>query len=261
MRERAQIPEESMSERQSLWVEDMCRRLAPVERETLATLGEEKGGFFARVVEDWFKIDAALLEAYPGERAYSLVLHTFRGLLKEVSWFHLFFVAGNYPLLLSRLRFVWESVFRVYLAEHYPLGPHQSWAAPGSSPDEKLAWLEEHERDLNWDRCMEPVLRAVFPRADREKEVRDSYKALFQELHKYVHPSAYLAGKMIGESVLHLIDNFDERWAREAVEVAREVFDLVWLAVLQHHPEAFERVDKLSGDYPILKTVFEDERE
>ncbi len=83
----------------------------------------------------------------------------------------------------------------------------------------------------------------------------------FQELHKYVHPSANLAGKMIGESGLHVIDNFDEEWALETVRVATTVFDLVWLAVLTHHPLAFERVERLGGDYPILKSVFEDENE
>jgi len=254
-----------MSERQSLWVEDMCRRLAPIERETLEKLGEKEGGFFVWVAEDWIKINTALVVAYPGERECNLVRLTFGGLLKEVSWFQSFFVTGNYPLLLSRLRFIWEFIFRAYFAEHYPLGSSHPWAPPGPSPDDKLAWWKEHERErgggLNWDRCMEPVLRAVFPLAKREQQVRQYYKDLFQELHKYVHPSACLARKMIGESTLLITDNFDERWALEAIDVARKVFDLVWLAVLQHHPEAFGRVEKLSGEYPILKMVFEGERE
>ena len=250
-----------MSERQTLWVEEMCRRLAPIERETLEKLGEEKGGFFIQVADDWLKIHSAVMDAYPGEKGHNLVLHTFRGLFKEVRWFQLFFVSGNYPLLLSRLRFVWESVFRAYFAENYPLGSHQPWPAPGPSPDDKLAWLEERERGrgLNWDGCLEPVLRSVFPLADREEEVRKFYNALLKELHKFVHPSAYQAGKMIGDSALHVTDNFDEKWALEAVEIASRVFDLVWLAILRHHPAAFERVERLCRDYPILKFVFEDE--
>jgi hypothetical protein len=36
------------------------------------------------------------------------------------------------------------------------------------------------------------------------------------------------------------------------------VFDLVWLAVLGHHPDAFDAMDKLSAEYPILKGVFEE---
>jgi len=276
-----------MSEKQTLWVEEMCRLLAPIERETWAKLGEEKGGFFDQVAEDWLKIFAALLET---ERAYNLVLHRFLSLFKEIRWLRHLFGAGNYPLLLSRLRFVWEFVFRAYLAEHYSLGAHRSgnapWPSPddelirlvrlayerrrrprapsppaGSSTDKKAAWLDKYERHFDWDRCLEPVLRVVFPLADREKEVRDHYKDLFQELHKYVHPSASLEGKMIDDSALFILDNFDEAWAQETVGVAAEVFDLVWLAVFGHHPEAFERVEKLSGDYRILKGVFEGEHE
>jgi hypothetical protein len=246
-----------MSERQSLWVEEMCLRLSEIERETLEKLGEEKGGSFVAAANDWLEINSALMDTCPGEQGHNLVLHTFWGLFKEVTWFHFFFVSGNYPLLLSRLRYVWESVFRAYLAEHYPLGSQQPWPAPGPSPDDKLAWLEEHGKALDWDRCIEPVLRDVFPLAAREQEVRDHYKKLWQELHKYVHPSAYLAGRMIGDSALHVTDDFDEGWALEAVGIAARVFDLVWLAVLGHHPAAFERVKKLSGDYPILKIVFE----
>jgi len=202
-----------MSERQILWVEGTCARLAPIERKTLEKLGEEKGGFFMWVANDWLEINSALIDTYPGEQAHNLVLVTFWGLFKEVCWFHFFFVSGNYPLLLSRLRFVWESVFRAYLAENYPIGSERPWSPPGPSSDDKLAWLAEHERDLNWDRCIEPVLRTVFPLADSEEEVRDFYKARWKELHKYVHPSAYLAERMIGESALHVTDNFDEEWS------------------------------------------------
>jgi hypothetical protein len=132
-----------------------------------------------------------------------------------------------------------------------------SWAAPGPSTDEKVAWLEAHERDFNWDRCLEPVLRSVFPLADREQEVRRHYKACWQALHKYVHPSAYLAGRMIGESALHATDSFDEEWARETIDAASTVFDLVWLAVLAHHPKAFEQLEGLLANYPIVSSAFE----
>jgi len=86
-------------------------------------------------MDDWLTINSAVIATYLGEQAHNLVLHTFLGLFKEVYWFHFFFVSGKYPLLLSRLRFVWESVFRAYLGENYPLGSHQPWPAPGPSPD------------------------------------------------------------------------------------------------------------------------------
>jgi hypothetical protein len=146
-------------------------------------------------------------------------------------------------------------VFRAYFAEHYPLGPCRAWDVPGPSGDDKLGWLDVHGRDLNWDRCIEPVLRSVFPLADRELEVRDHYQALFKHLHRYAHPSAYLTGRMSAE--LLAMDAFDEEWARESIDVGASVFELIWLAVFAHHPEAFERVEPLAGAYPVLQSVFE----
>src|SRR5262249_51506717 len=98
-----------MGEIQSSWIEQQCARLVPIERETLNKLGEEKGAFFVSVANDWLAINSAVMHTYPDEQRCNLVVLTFFGLFKEVCWFHSFFVAGNYPLLLSRLRFVWES--------------------------------------------------------------------------------------------------------------------------------------------------------
>ena len=134
-----------MSEKPKLWVQEMCGHLAEIERETLKQLGEPKGGFFVNVANDCLDIIFAIQDAYSGQ--HNLVLHTALGIFKEVSWFHFFFVSGNYPLLLSRLRFVWESVFRAYLAENYPLGGQNAWPAPGPSPDDKLAWLKTGSSD------------------------------------------------------------------------------------------------------------------
>src|SRR5207245_7456968 len=113
--------------------------------------------------------------------------------------------------------FVWESMFRAYFAEHYPMGPCRNWDAPGPTPDDKLAWLDEHGKDLRWDTCIEPVLRAVFPLADREQEVRDHYNERFKHLHRYAHPSAYLTGKMLADSALQFRDAFDKVLALETI--------------------------------------------
>ncbi|QDU23315.1 hypothetical protein [Urbifossiella limnaea] len=245
-----------MGEKPTSWVEQMCRHLAEVERETTEQLGELERGFFVNVANDCTDIGFAVSQAYP--RKVNLVLHTGWGVFKEATWFQFLFVSGNYPLLLSRLRYVWEAVFRAYFVENYPFrNSPSSWVAPGRSAAKKLVWLEEHGRALDWNRCMEPVLRAVFPLADSEPEVREHYRRRWGELHKYVHASAYLAGRMVGKSALHLSDKFDRKWAKECVAIAREVFDLVWMAVLGHHPMAADRMHRLSGEYPVLKRVFE----
>jgi hypothetical protein len=156
---------------------------------------------------------------------------------------------------LARLRFVWESIFRAYFVEHYPIGPRRTWDTPGATPDEKVAWLEEHGKQLRWDTCIEPVLREIFPLAHREESVCDDVHKRFDYLHQYAHPSAYLLDRMLDESALHVKDGFDEAWARQAVTIGAMVFDLIWLAVFAQHPAAFERVGSLAGHYPIISHI------
>ncbi len=215
--------------------------------------GYEKGGLFVNIANDLIDINGALFDSYRPDELNNLVFLTFWGVFKELTWFQFLFVSGNYPLLKSRLRFVWESMFRAYYAQTY-----SGREAPGPSADDKVSWLEAQERHLRWENCIELVLRQLFPLADREQEVREYYHGRWQELNRYVHPSAYLAGRMVGDSALHFIDNFDKEWALATVAAATDVFDLVWLAVLQAFPKAGDRIaqEELSVEYPILKLAF-----
>jgi hypothetical protein len=235
-----------------LYLEQMLDDLASVERQTRALLGDD-ADYFLRVAFDWDEVVSHLPDlTLPG--GYDLVVHTVFGLQKEIRWLQLFLLAGNYPLLLSRLRFIWESAFRAYFAEHYPMGQFAA-DPPGLSPDHKLDWLRTNGRQLSWDNCIEPVLRTVLPVADREPEVMNSYRERWRSLHRYVHPSADLAGRMIDDTALHVADNFDEEWAKESVELGSAVFDLVWLAVVRHRPAVFDRITKLWARYPVMSTL------
>jgi hypothetical protein len=239
------------------YIEEMCGRLVEIERRTLKRLGK-KSGHFVNIANDWIDISSAILDAYPKAELNSFVLLTFWGLFKELCWFHFYFCAGNYPLLLSRLRFVWESVFRACFAETYRPHSAKAWETPGPSADDKVAWLEEHEKDLRWGNCLQVVLCQVFPLSAREKVVREHYKQRWLGLHRYAHPSAYLASRMIGPAALHVKDNFDKSWAVETIDIATDIFDLVWLAVLSFYPKAFDKLaqEGLLVDYPVLSLVF-----
>jgi hypothetical protein len=233
------------------YIEQRCIDLVKIERKTMKRLGR-KAHLFVHVANDWIDINGAILDAYPKAEAQSFLLITFWGLFKEVSWLQLFFVAGNYPLLLSRLRFIWESVFRAYYAETYQPRSRKD-GAPGPSPDDKAAWLEQRERQLGWSDCLRPTLRKVVALPESQQIVDGRFE-LWKHLCRYVHPSAYLAGRMVGRSALHATDNFDRRWAVETLEAATCVFDLVWLAVLSFYPKALVRLtrDGLLGEYPLL---------
>lgn len=249
-----------MSDKQPSWIEQHCARLVPIELETIEMMGEEKAGTFAFAADDCMTVSFAVGEALPAGNRGDLVLLTLWGLFKEACWFHSFFVAGNYPLLLSRLRFVWESIFRAYFVQHYPMGPPQKWDTPGPTVDDKAAWLDKYGKDLRWDTCIGPVLRSVFPLADREQEVRDHYKELFQYLHRYAHPSAYLLNRMVGDSALLIRDAFDEKMALQTAEIGAKVFDLVWMVVFAQHPAAFDRAESLAGKYPVVSGLFAREK-
>ncbi len=243
-----------MTEKPKLWIESMCDLLADVERESRDCLGIEKNGFFVNVANDCMNINAAVRKAYGEE--LNFLMHIAWGIFKEVTWFHFFFVSGNYPILLSRLRYVWESVFRAFFAENFFLPSDDCpWPLPGPTPDDKLAWLEKHERHLRWDSCMEPVLCVVLPLAGEEKEVRDHYKWRWDELNKYVHPSAYVASRLIDESALLVRDAFDEQWALETIDIARDVFDLVWLTMMRQHPRAFDDLAQLHEEYHVTSSI------
>jgi hypothetical protein len=237
------------------WIEEMCRILRPIEQETIDVLGEQTAVFFVNAANDCVTINAAIGKAYPGSKSCNLVTVALYGLFKEASWFQFLFLAGNYPLLLGRLRFAWESVFRAYLVEHYPMGPCKKWGVPGPAPEDKVAWLDEHDKNLNWDICIEPVLRAILPLADQHELVRNDVKEWFNHLHRYAHPSAYLLDQTMNESALHVRDGFDENLAKQAMDMGARVFDLIWMVVFAQYPLAFNQLDGLEGAYPIVSDV------
>jgi hypothetical protein len=249
-------PEVIMSDKQPIWIEQQSVHLIPIERQTLAVLGEEKAAFFLNAANDCVSIGAAVHEAYPAEKGFDLMLPTLGSLFKEARWFHTFFVTGNYSLLISRLRFIWESIFRAYFVEHYPIGDSAKWARPGPTLEEKMQWLEEHGHHLRLDTCIGPVVLEVFPHAARDQSIFENCKEIFRYLHQYAHPSAYLLDRKMINPALLFTDAFDEPWARQALEIGARVFALIWMAVFAHYPNAFEQVEPLEGKYPILSEVF-----
>jgi len=249
-----------MNNKRPSWIEQECARSVEIERETIEVLGEEKAGFFITAANDCATVSVAAYKAYPVDQGFDIMLLMLWGLFKEACRCHTFFVTGNYPWLISRLRFIWESIFRAYFVKHYPMGPCRKWDLPGSTTEEQMMWLDKHGDKLNVDRCIEPVLLAVFPQAAGNQSILDDCKALFKYLHRYAHLSAYLLDRQMDHPALLLTDDLDEHWARETLEIGAKVFALVWMAVFAHYPDAFELVEPLEGKYPVVSEVFEREK-
>jgi hypothetical protein len=104
---------------------------------------------------------------------------------------------------------------------------------------EKHEWLTQRENRnrLNWQNVIAPALSQLFA-AGLPGEAESHFKPLWDRLNCCVHPSGELREKLVGESVLHALDAFDEGWAQETLADAADVFGLIWLAVLSRFPRA-----------------------
>ena len=209
--------------------------------ETERLLGGDKADFFVDIYNDALDIQFAISDAYPKQELTSLVYADFMGVCKEIHWFHVMFLAGNYPLLLARLRFIWELIFRALYADTYEQqgGTHRE--PPGLTVDEKHWWLESKEKGLNWGSVILPILYKLFKAKD-VKEIEECFKPVWDALNCYVHPSAVLRYELIDESSLLFRDAFDENLANKSLYYAKEIFELVWLAVLWRFPKAKVRL-------------------
>jgi hypothetical protein len=224
-----------------LWKQ--CGHLLEVAEKTVDCLGEERAWLFVDLANDWLDIHLhGILEAYMQEELLtSLVYHDFTGLFKELRWFQILFLAGNYPILYRNLRFVWELIFRAYHADSYAGAHPDNPDVPGILAGEKSDWLADREekRRLNWNSVMSPGLLRLFPTM-QHAEIEDVFHPIWAHLSGSVHPSSDLRIRKIDYSELkddmHLLDSFNEAWAIESLDLSSQVFDLIWLAVLSRFP-------------------------
>jgi len=240
---------------------DQYKYLPKIAEETFHSLGKEQAGYFTSLANDWIDILSAILDTYSkDELSASLMYIYFNGLFKEVYWFQLLFLTGNYPLLHRSLRFVWEMIFRAYHVDTYALNFPDDREPPGPTVDDKVEWLAQHEREMfRWKEFMKPTLQRLWPQA-KDPEIEEYYKSLWDRLNEYVHPSRALLDRMVIDVPGFLVtDSFDREWALETIKVATVTFDLVWLAVISRFPECAELLAEkgLLVKYPIVTAALE----
>jgi hypothetical protein len=235
--------------------------LPNIAGETFRSLGKEQAAYFTNLFNDWLDIQNAMHGVYSkDELSNSLVYIYYSALSKEAYWFQLLFLAGNYPLLHRSLRYVWEMIFRAYHVDingpEFPDDP----LPPDPTIDDKVEWLAQYERKMfRWDSFVKPRLLQLLPQA-KDTEMERYYKSLWDKLNEYVHPSKALLDRMVIDAPGFLMkDSFDKNWALETIEVATDVFDLVWLAIIWRFPECAEVLAQQGFhiEYPIVTTVLE----
>jgi hypothetical protein len=236
---------------------DQYEYLPKIAEETFRALGKEQAGHFNSLANDWIDILLAIRDIYSeNELSDSLLYIYFSGLFKEVQWFQLLFLAGNYPLLHRSLRFVWEMIFRAYHVDTY-VRKSQEDSGPGPTVDDKVKWLAQHEREMFQWKFVKLTLRRLLSQA-KGSEIEEYYKSLWDRLNEYVHPSKVLLDRMVvGVPGFLMTDSFDKEWALETIEAATMIFDLVWLAVISRFPRCAELLAQkgLLLEYPIVTTA------
>jgi hypothetical protein len=237
---------------------EQYEHLPKIAEQTFHSLGKEHAGYFTNLINDWIDILSAILDTYSkDDLSNSLIYLYFNGLLKEVTWFQLFFLVGNYPLIHRSLRYVWEMLFRAHYVETYPLDAPEP---PGPTIDDKVRWLAQHERRMfRWEDFMKPRLQRLLPQV-KDAEIEKCYKLLWDGLNEYVHPSKALLDRMVIEAPGSLMtDIFDKEWALETIETATTIFDLVWLVVISRFPKCAELLAQKGThlEYPIIAAALE----
>ena len=238
------------------------KHLRKIAEETFRSLGKERAGYFTRLANDWIDILSAILDTYSkDELSNSLMYIYFSGLFKEVYWFQLLFLAGNYPLLHRSLRYVWEMIFRAYYVDTYVRKSPDDPEPPGPTVDDKVEWLGKYELELRMYKWVfvRGVLRWLLPQA-KGTEIEEYYNSLWDKLNEYVHPSKVLLDRMALDVPGFLMtDSFDKEWAAETIETATMILDLVWLAVISRFPRCARLLaqKELLLEYPIITAAFE----
>ncbi len=209
-----------------------------VADQTVGELGEETAGLFIKLASDAYDMHKAIVDTYSeAERLHSLVFAEFLGLWKELNWFQMHFLAGNYRLVLSQLRFNWDRLFRALHVDAYGEQNPTASDVPGRTLNEKHDWLMSREDRLNWRTLIAPTLARLFT-AEEPGEIEAHFKPLWERLNHCVHATGQLRERMSGESGLLVQDAFDPDWARDTHADAVEVFEVIWLAILSRFPLA-----------------------
>jgi hypothetical protein len=227
-----------MSELQQDLLSTLFGSWREVADETTRRLGGQTANLFVYLYNDTLDILGAIHGVYSEEELpCSLVYADFTALFKELDWLHALFLFGNYPVVLSRLRFNWERIFRARYAAAYAQENPSEADVPGPTIGDKHDRLTKREDRLNWRTLIAPSLTRLFS-IGTPAEVEAQFKPLWDRLNHCVHPSGELREKSAGESALHHRDAFDEAWAHETHQAAAEVVGLLLLAVLARFPAA-----------------------
>jgi hypothetical protein len=147
------------------FIDEHVGRWNQIADETIKVIGEEESGCFVNSFSHLIDLRSDIADVYtPDELLDSLTMFEIDGLCKETVHLHCYLLWGHYPVVLARLRFNWERIFRAVYADAYGRIQPGRTDGPGSTIDDKHEWLGDPKRRLDWRSVIEPVLSSIFSR-------------------------------------------------------------------------------------------------
>lgn len=210
-----------------------------VRSETIAHLGK---GDAVHIVDfhgnNCIDITNWIMSKYSREDQMNIVFIQFERLFKEIHWLQFLFHNANYPVVYRNLRYVLEMIAQAYYVD---------CKYPALTLDEQTGKIMEMEEKVFGWKLVKAVLHPIL-NLD-EKDFEEKFRPTWTYLNKHVHPSAKQMDIVVEEDFSSLVtDSFNENLARETLEVVDEIFDLIYVMVL----EKFSRVKELVLEYKFI---------
>lgn len=211
-----------------------------VRRETITSLGEKQA---LKIIDfhgnNWIDIISWISSTYLRQEQMNIVNFQFTRIFKEVYWLQFLFFAGNYPAVYRNLRYMWEMMSQAYYVDYKysELSLDEQFA--------KVRMIEEHTQGWN---IVVPTLCRVLKKSG--KKIEFNFRPLWDELNRYVHPSAKQLDLIAEADFSSLVtDSFSEPLAKGVLQTTDKVLDITYAIMMKK----FMKIIELVRGYKFIK--------
>lgn len=219
--------EEIIKMKDSLW--ELCDPWESITCETIESLGKEDALHILDFHgENWIEIINKWIPAkYSEEKQNGIIYWQFVTLFKEILWLQFLFQTGNYNLVHRNLRYLLEMMAQAhYIDKRYP----------DLDYDNQLEMAIELENKKIFGRkLIKIILNDIL--GINSNDFDKKYGKTLDLLNKHVHASAKRI-KIVGDidPASFFVDSYNEKLAKDTLKVVDEVFDVIYLVVLNRFP-------------------------
>ncbi len=201
-----------------------------VRRETITYFGKDAFHIINFHGNNWIDITIWITSKYSREKQMNIILIQFERLFKEIHWLQFLFHNANYPMVYRNLRYILEMMTQAYYID---------WKYPSLNLDKQIDKTIDIEESVFGWKLVKTVLCQTLN--FDEKDFEGKFRPTWIYLNKHVHPSAKQMGIVAEEDFSSLVtDSFNENLAKDTLQVVDEIFDLIYVIVLEKFSRAKE---------------------